>query len=165
MKQFLKDYIDALLNSFNVLWPAIMFVAYAGMCNAAMDSVAHKYHTSIWANFEKPEYYNPAISWKNKWKLDKEGKPIVGKERYFGSSTFLVRFTDFWHLAKSCTIFFLLLSVVLYGYRNARYAVERSRQDTIIYIRRGTLLIFASHFVLLYLTFTITFELMYRLMT
>jgi len=40
------------------------------------------------------------ISWVNKWAKDKNGNVIVGKERFFGSSTFLVFTTDFHHLTR-----------------------------------------------------------------
>lgn len=39
-------------------------------------------------------------SWINKWKIDKDGNVLVGQERFFGSSTFLVFTTDFHHLTR-----------------------------------------------------------------
>lgn len=48
-----------------------------------------------------PQFWDNDKSWKNKWKLDENGKAIVGSERYLGSSTFLAWTTDGYHLSGS----------------------------------------------------------------
>lgn len=40
------------------------------------------------------------VAWVNKWKKDKDGNVLVGQERFFGSSTFLVFTTDFHHATR-----------------------------------------------------------------
>jgi hypothetical protein len=94
----------------------IMFVILAGISNSIMDTLAYHFSTSIFANFDDQSYWNPNISWKNKWK---NGNPEEG-EAYFGSSTFLVWTTDAWHIFKSCWINLLLLALITtsHGYVN-----------------------------------------------
>lgn len=78
----------------------------AAIMDAFTEAIQHNY-TSVKARFPKmnDNYWNPNISHKNKWKLDNNGSIIYknGKkvERYFGSSTFLVRFTDAYHMLRS----------------------------------------------------------------
>lgn len=44
-------------------------------------------------------YFNPGISWKNKWQ---EGSTT--KERFLGSSTVFAPFTDYYHFSKAAYI-------------------------------------------------------------
>ena len=58
------------------------------------------------------KWMNPSISWKNKWKND--GSGTYTKEKFFGSSTFLVWLTDFWHFSKAMMILSICLSIICY---------------------------------------------------
>lgn len=98
--QFIKQYILSLLS-----------MTLAGISNAAMDVVSFRYEKSLFSLFEKPEYFNPAISWQNKWAFDGT-QMIYGQERFWGSSRWFVALTDFWHLEKSAMIFFICLTAV-----------------------------------------------------
>ena len=44
------------------------------------------------------KFWNPDLSWQNKWK---NGDPSQG-EKFPGSSTIFVTFTDGWHLMNTC---------------------------------------------------------------
>jgi len=83
----------------------------AAICNAVMDTLTHHYPTSIF-NDMNPKYWNPQISWKNKY-LD--GVKAFGPA-FFLSTGILVAFTDGWHLFKSIMIVLLALSVVTFPY-------------------------------------------------
>jgi hypothetical protein len=62
-----------------------------------MDTLQFHFDSSKFSKFKPQNFWNPQISWKNKWK---NGDPNYG-ERFRFSSTFLVGFTDAWHLFKS----------------------------------------------------------------
>ena len=106
-----------------------MFIA--GILNACMDVVSFKYAKSIFYGFPD-EWFNPEYSWKNKWK----GNNQYRTERFFGSSTFLVFLTDFWHLCK-----FLMLTSIIFA--------------AVFYT---PLVNWWADILILYCTFTITFE-------
>ncbi len=85
-----------------------LFVVLAACFNASMDKVQFHYTKSIFAEWkDKARFFNPAISWENKWK---NGDPDQG-ERFWGSSTIFVSFTDFWHLAKKGMLTCLALAL------------------------------------------------------
>ena len=73
----------------------IICLYFAGLCEAAMDTLAHHYEQSIFKKMN-PNYWNPAVSGANKWK---NGDRAQG-ERFFLSSTLLVGVTEGWHLFK-----------------------------------------------------------------
>jgi hypothetical protein len=91
---------------------SLVFIILAAIFNACMD-ILGKYDESI---FKKccpslENFMNPKVSWKNKYKnLDKAQGP-----KFFGSTTFLVWTTDFWHLCKTIMIMFFSLSIVFYS--------------------------------------------------
>lgn len=70
------------------------------VCDAMQDTVAYHYDTSVFRNAKHRQWFDPSISWRNKWKDGDAGKG----ERFFGSSTFLVWLTDFWHFMKAVKI-------------------------------------------------------------
>lgn len=75
----------------------------AGYANAVMDMLAHHYSTSKFSLKKNQQYWNPKLSWRNKWK---NGDPEQG-ERFFLSSSLLVFTTDAWHFYK-----WIMLSVI-----------------------------------------------------
>ena len=86
-------------------------MAFAGIANACMDALkTRRWSSSVFRIFKKDDWFNPVVSWRNKWK---NGDPIQG-ERFFGSSTFLVWITDAWHFLKMITIVSICLSVITY---------------------------------------------------
>jgi hypothetical protein len=89
---------------------SLVFVLLASICNAIMDTISFHYEISIF-NKSNPVYWNPQISWKNKYidwdNGNRERKRFLGIKI---APTFL----DAWHLFKSMMIIFLALAIVLY---------------------------------------------------
>jgi len=112
---------------------SIILILIAGILNSIMDVLKYRFHVSIFKNFDGNEFINPVISWKNKWNEN-------GKEKFFGSSTFLAFLTDLWHLCK-----FLMLVCISLAIVNYTMITDYLLLDAFI----------------LYCTFTITFELFY----
>lgn len=80
------------------------------VCDALQDVITYNFDTSVFRNTNR-KYFDPRISWKNKYK---DCNPNKG-ERFFGSTTFLVWLTDFWHLLKfiKMNIVWIALAVAL----------------------------------------------------
>lgn len=87
--------------------PALFFF-FAGVCNSVMDTLAYHYSTSIFSKVADQEFWNPDISWLNKYK----GRDPDAGPKFFGSTTFLVWTTDAWHLFKSLMLIFFFLGVL-----------------------------------------------------
>lgn len=91
----------------------IICFAVAGIFNAIMDVLKTRWETSIFSSMKNTkiiDWMNPSISFHNKWKNGDIGQG----EKFFGSSTFLVWTTDFWHFCKMIMIISLSLGAVLY---------------------------------------------------
>lgn len=71
---------------------------FAGFCEGNREILRHDYEAfkRVWPN-ANDDFWNPGISWKNKWR---DGDPSKG-EAFFGSTSFLVPFTDGLHLTGS----------------------------------------------------------------
>ena len=85
-----------------------ILIALAGLFNGAADSLQFHFKRSF-ARSWNPLFWNPSQSWRNKYK---NGDPEQGR-RFFGSTTFLVLFTDAWHLIKFAQMACFRLAVVL----------------------------------------------------
>lgn len=74
----------------------ILLVLFYYVMKAIMDKITHHWSTSIFSNLPEKfhQFCNPSHSWRNKWK---NGEKSDG-ERFLGSSTVFVMFTDLWHL-------------------------------------------------------------------
>lgn len=85
---------------------SILCAIIAGIARAVSNKIVFHYRSSV---FRYRDWFNPEKSWRNKWKLV-DGNPLKvnGKlvERYPGSSTIFVLFTDAFH------IFLLIFSPV-----------------------------------------------------
>lgn len=84
----------------------IILISLSAICKAIADKLQFHFSTSIFKNFTK---WNPKESWKNKWK---NGEKSQGEAFRF-SSTWLVAFTDVWHLFQSLQWHFIIAAVVL----------------------------------------------------
>jgi hypothetical protein len=86
-------------------------VIIAGLANGIMDTLQFHYSQSIFPY--NSEFWNPDLSWKNKWKqIDGElVQPLT--PRFFGSSTFLVWTTDAWHLFQTIMFAAFRTAIVL----------------------------------------------------
>jgi len=80
----------------------------SGISKAISDKLQFHYHKSIFKKY-KPVFWNPQISWKNKWK---NGDKKQG-EKFFLSSTLLVFTTDAWHLFNLFSNFLLFTGALL----------------------------------------------------
>lgn len=94
-----------------------VFTLLAGMSNGRMDTVQFHYSGSKYAKKGNDLYYNPAISWANKYKTDEKGSFIRDENgelqrKFFLSTTALVMFTDFWHLQQFFMGSFFILAMV-----------------------------------------------------
>ena len=118
-------------------WITLILIVFAGICNAFMDVLKTRYNRSIFNNlsWKWEKWINPAVSWKNKWKNGN----IEEGPKFFGSSTFLVWVTDFWHMVKMLMLVCIMFAVVFY------FPIVSWWLDVII----------------LYFAFTKTFELFY----
>ena len=96
---------------------SLLLVALAAACNAVMDVLSFHYKQSIFTK-SNPQWWNPAISWKNKYISDTYSGVNVNIRRklYFGSLLMIdypIFLTDAWHffgmigrIAVFCCMFF-----------------------------------------------------------
>ena len=84
-----------------------------GVCKGISDLVQFKFYYSFFNGLTN-QFYNPRLSWKNKWK---NGDKSNG-EKFFGSSRWFVFTTDFWHLVQFFMIKFIFVAVLLPWYFN-----------------------------------------------
>jgi hypothetical protein len=110
----------------------------AGILNACMDVLQFKFNRSIFRFCKNQQWVNPEISSQNKWKYDENGI-WTGKEKFFGSSTFLVWLTDFWHFCKFLMLISISAAVIFYT----------------------PLVMWWADILIMYCAFTIMFELCY----
>lgn len=89
---------------------SLVLIMIAGVCNSIMDTLQFHYGASCFSNLN-PFFWDPKESWKNKWK---NGDRSQG-EKFFGSSTFLVCFTDAWHLFQTFMLLCFSFAIVLYS--------------------------------------------------
>ncbi len=89
----------------------IILLVIAGLANAIMDTLAFKYESSIFKT-RKPQFWNPVLSSKNKYK---DGDSSKGR-RFFLSTTVLVFTTDAWHLFQFIFNTSIFLAMVLYPF-------------------------------------------------
>ena len=87
---------------------SILLVICAGVCNAAMDIYTQKHFKSIFSKIKGNWFAED--SWKNKYK----NRDFNQGEKFFGSTTFLVFITDFWHFAQFMWINFIFITLLLY---------------------------------------------------
>ncbi len=86
-----------------------ILIIIASVAKAVMDKVNFHFERSIFNNPEKfnPLFWNPVISWKNKWR---DGNSEKG-EKFLFSSTILVFTTDAWHRFQSIMLFSLFIGL------------------------------------------------------
>ena len=112
----------------------IIFLVIAAVCKAVKDTLEWHYDYSIFSKFNA-KYWNPLISWKNKYKDD------LKTPKFWGSTTVFVMFTDAWHLFDFLQIISFMLAIIFYS----------------------KMIYFAVDFVIFYILFCGVFELFYSL--
>jgi hypothetical protein len=103
----------------------LLFVAAASVSEAIMDKIQFHYDISIFSQYKyKQTFWNPNLSWVNKWK-DSSAK----QEKFLGSSTIFVFTTDAWHLFKFFrnTFLFIGLPLLSFGSMNVILAAILAR--------------------------------------
>lgn len=109
----------------------LLMIFISGFSEGIMDLLQFHFYSSKFKKYNN-DFWNPLISWKNKWK---DGNPLNGP-KFTGSSSFFVFLTDGWHLFKMIRnilifigllglgfvihnfyylIFFFILSRLIYG--------------------------------------------------
>ena len=94
---------------------SVVFALFAAgaVFNSVMDVLQFRYSRSVFADSADERFFNPKVSWRNKWE---DGDPAKG-EAYPGSSTVFVLFTDAWHLAQFLMFTCFELAVVFLLYK------------------------------------------------
>jgi hypothetical protein len=103
----------------------LLFVAAASVSESIMDKIQFHYDKSIFSQDNyKQTFWNPNLSWVNKWK-DSSAK----QEKFLGSSTIFVFTTDAWHLFKFFrnTFLFIGLPLLSFGSMNIILAAILAR--------------------------------------
>lgn len=97
---------------------SLILMILAGVCKAVMDTLQFHFHESVFTHKQdgvvgllKDRFWNPEMSWINKYK---DGDKSKG-EKFFGSSTVFVAFTDGWHLFGMLNHFLIVAAIVLYS--------------------------------------------------
>jgi len=86
----------------------LLFFILASICEAIMDILQFHYITSPFKKFKNNVFWDPEVSWRNKYK---DGDPNKGP-RFIGSDTIFVGLTDAWHLFKMFRTLFIFLGVL-----------------------------------------------------
>jgi hypothetical protein len=79
-----------------MIYIGFLLFVLSGVFEAVMDKLQFHYDQSIFKNFKNQLFWDPKVSWKNKYE---GGDPMKG-ERFFLSKSLFVGFTDAWHLFK-----------------------------------------------------------------
>ena len=95
-----------LLFRYDMLW--LTCLLWASFFDSVLD-ILDFHFTESYFNKLNPKFWNPEISWQNKWK-----DLGTGKEKFLGSSTIFVFVTDAWHLAKFLMIKCIVFAVITY---------------------------------------------------
>ena len=99
----------------------VLLCIIAGVAKAVQDTVAHHFEGSIFNDRDKfnAKFWDARKSWLNKWDYSSG----VRKERFLGSSTIFVAFTDAWHAAQLFHINTLIIGIFIIGTTQDYYAV------------------------------------------
>ncbi|OJI07735.1 hypothetical protein BK004_00500 [bacterium CG10_46_32] len=81
-----------------IIIPILLFVFIAGMAKGVSDTLQFHYGTSVFSSFQNEQWWNPEVSWKNKYRDYDNGD---NREAYLLSRSLLVWRTDAWHLAQT----------------------------------------------------------------
>ncbi len=98
---------------------SLILMCLAGICKAIQDTLQFHFDKSIFTKGNK-FFWNPQLSYLNKYKVETSaitGLPVVNldKEKFLGSSTVFVAFTDGWHLFGMLNHFLICAAIVLYS--------------------------------------------------
>lgn len=108
--------IKRILKEWKLIVLLAALVTVAGLANGVMDTLTFHYSSSIFPQREGqtllgagPQFWNPGISWKNKYK----DFPDDPRPRYPGATTWLAWTTDAWHLAQMIMLTAFQLAILI----------------------------------------------------
>lgn len=104
-------------NNFTLLklFLTALFLGLAALSNAGMDTLTHHYSYSFAAEYKwDRQFWDPSISWKNKYIDGDPSKQKVQMTLLFFSINKPSFLTDGWHLLKAIMLAFILLSSVIW---------------------------------------------------
>lgn len=84
---------------------SLILVFFAAICNAIMDNLNFHYYKSIFKKWGKQNFWNPAVSWENKYE-----KNIIFKIKIPLPDPI----SDAWHICKSLMIIFLCFAIAFH---------------------------------------------------
>ena len=90
----------------------ILLVAGAGIFEAVMDKLQFHYGKSIFKLYRKQQYWNPKLSWANKYKQD------LKTPKFICSTTCLVFLTDAWHFFKFLRTLVMFVGLIIIGFNS-----------------------------------------------
>jgi hypothetical protein len=92
-----------------------LFLSLAALSNAGMDTLTHHYDNSFAAYYKlERQFWDPAISWKNKYVAGDPTKQKVKMSLLFISINKPSFLTDGWHLLKAFMLMFIFLNSVIW---------------------------------------------------
>lgn len=97
----MKEFVDRFSVHLFVV-SGLLIISSLG--NGVMDTVSFHYQGSIFSGNE--QFWNPKVSWENKYAKGPDGILRPYKPRYWGSTTILSFTTDGWHLCKAIFLWF-----------------------------------------------------------
>ena len=100
--------MNEILQTLQTHWLNGIFILFAVLCNAGMDSLRHSFRTSFAKNLDE-NFWNPVLSWRNKY-IDCQQH--LGRRKIW----FIVipaAFTDGWHLLKMFMLGFMFIAMSL----------------------------------------------------
>ena len=92
----------------------LLLILLSGFFEGLMDRIQFHYNGSLFSKLKNQVFWNPSISWKNKWKL---GDPQKGP-KFFMSTTLFVFITDAWHLFKFIRNTLIFISLGFLSFRS-----------------------------------------------
>ena len=126
---------------------SIVLLIIAGIGKAVMDTLQFHFSTSVFKNLVLNYWWNPSISWRNKYK----NKDPEQGEAFLGSTTVFCFLTDAWHFAQFIYLRSIMAVVVLF-----------CTSDALSFIPSVSLwLKYCIAYVALSVLFNCTFELFY----
>lgn len=89
---------------------SLIFVIFAAIFKAIIDTLQFHYNKSIFIKRKMQNWWNPEISWMNKYK----DHDVSKGEAFLGSTTIFCWITDAWHFFQSLYLNFIFLAIVFF---------------------------------------------------
>jgi hypothetical protein len=90
----------------------LLLVSISGASKAVADKLSHHYSQSIFSDFKNQKFWDPSISWLNKY-VNNDVTQGFKKIKVLGFNFIRpIVFSDAWHLFNSSSMFSLLLIIL-----------------------------------------------------